>query len=121
MTVSTVTSASAGTKLATTTDTHIVGMTMVALPTSMADTTPLVLLDAAVAPTGAVPVAPILYAADLNNMVGQVTTVKPNVPLTPGMTTPVAPFALGKFGNAFAKGVWVQSCPANVSFSLTTG
>jgi hypothetical protein len=122
MTVSTITSASVGTKLATTTDAKVTGLT-VAVPTSMADaTTQLCLLDAAAAPALVGPSAP-LYAASLSDLTPVLFGIKPNIPLTPGMTAPAAPFSVGSFGTgrAFSNGVFVKSCPAGVTFSLTTG
>jgi hypothetical protein len=120
MTVIAVTSASVGTKLATVADTRITGITM-PLPTSMADATPLVLIDAAAAPSGAVPVPATLYAAGLGNLLGMITAVKPGVPLTPGMTAPVSPFSLGAMATHFSNGVFVQSCPTGATFNVTTG
>jgi hypothetical protein len=119
MTVIAVTSANVGTKLATAADTKITGITM-PLPTSVTDPTPLVLIDAAAAPTGTVPVPPVLYSANLLNLLDMITPLIPGVPLTPGITAPVSPFSLGAMAAHFTAGVYVQSCPAGATFNVTT-
>lgn len=120
MTVSTITSASAGTKLATGADTKIVSMTL-ATPASMSDDrTPLLLVDAAAASAG---YARTLYSADLRTLSSFVYGYRPGVALTPGTTAPIWPTTLigGTNSATFANGVFVQSCPTGTSFSLTTG
>jgi hypothetical protein len=45
---------------------------------------------------------------------------RPNVPLTPGLTAPTWPKALmGVNPIQFANGCFVQSCPANTTFTVT--
>jgi len=120
MTVTAVTSASVGTKLATTTDTKITGLT-IATPSSMADArTPLVLVDAAAAPTATSSPPKALYAADLNTLAPIIFAYRPGPSAPPGVTAPTSPWNLGGGGN-FTNGVFVVSCPANATFSLTTG
>lgn len=122
MTVIAVTSASAGTKLATASDVKITGLT-IAAPTSLADdATQLCLVDAATAADLANPVR-TLYAADFDSLVPSIYAVKPNGPsMAPGLTAPTFPMNLvSNAAIAFSKGIYVKSCPTGVSFSLTTG
>ena len=46
---------------------------------------------------------------------------RPNVPLTPGVTAPTWPKTLLGAGTVptFNNGCWVQSCPANMTFTVT--
>ena len=118
MTVLTVTSANVGTKLATTTDAHITGLTMTA-PTSMNDArTPLLLVDSATAPTG---LTPVLFNADLTTLGAFSFGYKQVGPLPVSGTSPTWPISFGAFATRFASGVFVVSCPTGASFSLTTG
>jgi hypothetical protein len=111
----TVTSASVGTALATVAGT-ISAFTM-AQPTSTStdDSTQLVLVDSAVAPTGPVP---ILYAANLRALACEYEP-RPGVALTPGMTAPTWPKSLSSIAISFSNGCWVQSCPANTTFTVS--
>ena len=119
MTVISVTTASIGTKLATVADTKITGLT-VAQPTSATDmTTPLTFTDAAAAPTGTTGFIRTLYNASVAAM--SLFGYKPGVSLSPGLTAPAWPLAAITNGNIpFINGVFVTSCPAGVTFSLTT-
>jgi hypothetical protein len=122
MTVVAITSASVGTKLATGADTHLVGLT-ITQPSSTADLlTPLTLVDAAGAPTAPVGFFRTLYSAPLLAL-SFLFGVKPTGPsMAPGLTPPAWPQSLFSALNIpFTNGVYVQSCPAGVTFSLTTG
>jgi hypothetical protein len=120
MTVIAITSANVGTKLATLSDTKITGLT-VATPTAGFDAkTPLALVDAAAAPTATSLPPHALYLADMATIGAQAFAYKPGPSAPPGVTAPVSPWNLGGGGN-FTNGVFVQSCPAGVTFSLTTG
>jgi hypothetical protein len=123
MTTSAIASAQAGTKLATSTDTKITGLTM-ALPTSMVDDrTQLCLVDAANAAALANPVR-TLFAADLVTLGAFSFGLKQLGPTSaPGITAPTWPMGLigGTQNIGFTNGVFVKSCPTGVSFSLTTG
>src|SRR5262245_32539250 len=121
MTVTAVTSASAGTKLATAADTKITGLTM-AVPTSMADDdTQLCLVDAAAAPTATSFPPRTIFAADLSTL-AFAFGFKQLGPLAQGGTPPAWPMDLIKTASIpFTNGVYVKSCPPGVSFSLTTG
>jgi hypothetical protein len=122
MTVVAVTSASVGTKLATSTDAHVTDLTM-ALPTSMSDDlTQLCLVDAAAAPTATSGPPRVLFAADLRTLASFAFGMKQLGPPYPagGLTPPAWPMDL-KLLASFVNGIFVQSCPAGVVFSLTTG
>jgi hypothetical protein len=83
-----------------------------------AGTRPLTLLDATVAN----PVGVTLYSALVSDLEAFLFAIKPaSVPVTPG--SPVAPPAGSLFMNAsipFANGLYVKSCPDNVTFTATT-
>jgi len=121
MTVVSVTSASVGTKLATAADTKITGITMTQ-PAAAANAdmnTPLTLLDAAAAPTQPGPVRTLFSAAQA--ALAFVFGVKPTAPsMAPGLTAPTWPAAITPYSMTFANGVWVASCPAGITFSVTT-
>ena len=121
LTVLSITSAAIGTKLATLTDAHITGLT-VTQPTAAADiNTPLTLVDAAAAPTGTSNPPHVLYSASLTALTF-LFGIKPNGPtLAPGLTPPTWPQGVITGSIPFANGVFVQNCPAGVTFSLTTG
>jgi hypothetical protein len=90
-----------------------------AQPTANSDmTTPLILVDAAAAPASAAaaafPPRTLFTGSGASLMPGN----KPNVPLTPGVTVPTWPIGLGVKGS-FANGIFVQSCPANMTFTVT--
>jgi hypothetical protein len=79
--------------------------------------TPLTLIDATVAN----PVGPTLFSALLGDL-SFIYGVKPtSVPITPGSPTGPAPGVFMVNGaTPFAKGLYVRSCPANVTFTATT-
>jgi hypothetical protein len=119
MTVVSITTASIGTKLATVADTKITGLTMTQ-PLATADvSTPLTLVDAAAAPTAPVGFIKTLFSAGLATL-AFVFGYKPGVSLSPGLTAPSWPQAILTGSIPFTNGVFVQSCPAGVTFSLTT-
>jgi len=119
MTVIAVTSANIGTKLATGADTKIVSITLNQPAANSDMNTPLVLIDAASAPTFSA--FKTLFSASLMTL-AFVFGYKPNWPGTPGLTAPAWPMSLGSAINAaFNSGVFVQNCPANVTFNVTTG
>jgi hypothetical protein len=120
MTVISVTTANVGTKLATAADTKITGLTMTQ-PSATADlSTPLTLVDAAAAPTSTSGFARILLSAAQSALMF-VFGVKPTGPsMAPGLTAPTWPAALVTGNIPFTSGVFVQSCPAGATFSLTT-
>ena|SRR5215472_1310176 len=120
MTVVAITAASVGTKLATAADTKITGLT-IAQPTATTDNnTPLTLLDAAAAPTGTSAFLRTLFNVALNSM-GFLFAYKPTGPsMAPGLTAPTWPQGLVTGNIPFTNGVYVASCPAGATFSLTT-
>ena len=119
MTVISVTTASIGTKLATVADTKITGLT-VAQPTSATDmATPLTFIDAAAAPAAPVGFFRTLFNASLATM-SFIFGYKPGVSLSPGLTAPTWPQAILTGSIPFTNGVFVTSCPAGATFSLTT-
>lgn len=122
MTVIAVTSALVGTKLATGADTKIIGITL-AQPTPTTDNnTPLTLVDAAAAPTVTSLPGRSVFSASVSTLCAFLFGWKPTWPGTPGLTAPVWPMSLGGNMNAgFTNGLFVQSCPANATFSVTTG
>lgn len=124
MTVSVITSSSVGSVLATGTDSHFVSLSL-ALPTSVADDrTPLTLVDANAAPTAAtLGYGRAIYSATLGTLLSFLFGWKSGIAGTPGLTPPAWPMSLGpaNMGNTFTKGIYVQSCPAGASFTLTTG
>jgi hypothetical protein len=116
----TVTSASVGTALVTGAGT-ITAFTMTQ-PTSAStdDSTPLTLLDQAAVPVGPQPPAKTLYSASLRALACEYEP-RPGVGLTPGMTAPTWPKTIVPAGIVipFTNGLWVQSCPANTTFTVT--
>jgi hypothetical protein len=111
-----VTSASVGTALVT--GAGSISAFTFTLPTSAAvdDTTQLVLVDAAAAPTGA---AKVLWAANLRAL-ACMNEPRPGLGLTPGLTAPTWPKTLmGATAIPFTNGCFVQSCPANTTFTVT--
>jgi hypothetical protein len=98
---------------------QITGITM-AQPTATSDmTTPLTLVDQAAAPANAAaaawPAHVLFSAPGAALMPGD----KPNVPLTPGLTAPTWPRSLGTMKLTFSNGIFVASCPANMTFTIT--
>jgi hypothetical protein len=78
--------------------------------------TPLTLIDA----TPENPVGPTLFSAFLGDLTF-IYSVKPNLPGTPGAPAGPGPGILLTNGVApFTKGLYVRSCPANVTFTATT-
>jgi hypothetical protein len=79
--------------------------------------TPLTLLDC----TAAAGVGPVLYSACLYDLEAFLYATKlASVPITPG--SPTAPAAGTMFAGgsiAFTQGLYVKSCPANVTFAFT--
>jgi len=120
MTVVSVTTASIGTKLATAADTKITGLT-VTQPVAGTDwSTPLTLIDAAAAPA-----APVGFFRTLFNAAMPALTflfgIKPTGPsMAPGLTAPTWPQGVVTGSIPFTAGVFVLSCPAGLTFSLTT-
>ena len=119
MTVIPVTTASIGTKLATVADTKITGLT-VTQPSATADmNTPLTFIDAAAAPVAPVGFFRTLFNASLTAL-SFIFWYKPGTSLSPGLTAPAWPQAIVTGSIPFTNGVFVTSCPAGVTFSLTT-
>lgn len=79
--------------------------------------TPLTLLDA-----GASGAGPVLFSASVADLSAAAYAVKPNsVPVTPGgPTAPPAGTIMAGGNQPFAQGLYVKSCPANVTFTATT-
>lgn len=117
MTVSSVTSASAGTKLSTGADTKVTGITMTQ-PSSTADLyTSLTLVDAAVTPIGSFRALYNAYLLALSFVFGN----KPSGPsVAPGLTAPTWPQTISSYPLVFSSGLFVLSCPSGVTFSITT-
>jgi hypothetical protein len=117
----TVTSASVGTVL-TAGAGSITAFTM-AQPTSAStdESTPLTLVDAAAAPTGPTPPPHTIFSADLIAL-ACLNEPRPGVALTPGMTAPTWPknvLGPAAISIPFTNGCFVQSCPANTTFTVT--
>lgn len=116
----TVNAAAVGTALATGAGT-ITAFTM-AQPTSAStdDSTPLTLVDAAAAPTGTSSPPRTLFSASLRTL-AFVYEPRPGVALTPGTTAPTWPKTIVPAGTipSFTNGCFVQSCPANMTFTVT--
>jgi hypothetical protein len=115
----TVTSAAVGTALATGAGT-ITAFTM-AQPTATStdESTPLTLVDAAAAPTAISSPARTLFAASLRTLACEYEP-RPGIALTPGTTAPTWPKSLmGTMSIPFTNGCYVQSCPANTTFTVT--
>jgi hypothetical protein len=90
-------------------------------PTSTAtdDRTQLILVDAAAAPTPISSPPKVLYAANLIALSGM-NEPRPGIGLTPGLTAPTWPKTLMSANPIpFVNGCFVQSCPANVTFTVT--
>lgn len=120
MTVTAITTASIGTKLATGADTKITGLT-ITQPAVGADGNALVLADLAAAPTGTTGFFRTLYFAFLSALTF-IYGVKPTGPsMAPGLTAPTWPQAILTGNIPFTNGVFVLNCPTGVTFSLTTG
>lgn len=116
----TVTSASVGTALVTGAGTISAFTLTEPTSTSTDDSTPLTLIDAAAAPTGAPPVPHTLFSASLRALASMYEP-RPGVALTPGLTAPTWPKTLMAATQAipFTNGCFVQSCPANVTFTVS--
>ncbi len=116
----TVTSASVGTAIATGAGT-ITAFTM-NQPTSASvdDSTPLTLVDAAAAPTATSPPPRVLFSASLRALACEYEP-RPGVALTPGATGPTWPKSILPAGvvPSFVNGCFVQSCPGNMTFTVT--
>jgi hypothetical protein len=115
----TVTSASVGTALVAVAGT-ISAFTMTQ-PTATAtdDQTPLTLVDAAAAPTPTSSPPRVLFSANLRTLESYLFEPRPGVGLTPGMTAPTWPKSVSPFALPFSNGCFVQSCPANVTFTVS--
>jgi hypothetical protein len=122
LTVISVTSANVGTKLATGADTKITGITITQPPANADQQTPLTLLDLAAAPAGPTySFARTLFNAALSAF-GFLYAYKPVGPsMAPGLTNPSWPQAFLTGNIPFTNGIYVASCPAGVTFSITTG
>jgi hypothetical protein len=117
----TVTSASVGTVLATGAGTITAFTLTQPTSTQVDDTTPLTLVDAAAAPTGPTPPPRTIFSANMRAL-ACLNEPRPGVGLTPGMTAPTWPKnVVGPAASAipFSSGCFVQSCPANVTFTVT--
>ena len=121
MTTVTVDSTKVGTKLATGADVKITGLTL-AQPTSFNDDrTQLCLVDAAAAPTPTSLPPRTLYAVDLTTLAAM-NWYTPGITMAPGITGPTGKWPADLKGvGSFSNGVFVKSCPAGTSFTLTTG
>jgi hypothetical protein len=86
--------------------------------TSIDDSTQLVLVDAAAAPTASSPPPRTLYAASLRAL-ACLNEPRPGVALTPGTTAPTWPKSLSSISIPFTNGCFVKSCPANVTFTVS--
>lgn len=114
-----VTSASVGTALTSGAGTITAFTLTQPTATSVDDFTPLTLVDAAAAPTGPTPPPRTLFSASLRAL-ACLYEPRPGVGLTPGITAPTWPKTLmGATPIAFSNGCYVQSCPANVTFTVT--
>ena len=110
MTVYSVDSTKVGTSLVTGAG-SLTAMAVTVLPTSNDQVTPVCITDG--------PGGPTIYSATMLAM-SFLFEPRPNVALTPGTTAPTYPRALmGTHAVPFANGLYVQSCPANISLSLT--
>jgi hypothetical protein len=117
----TVTSASVGTAL-TVGAGSITAFTMTQPTSASVDmSTPLTLVDAGAAPAGPTPPPHTIFSANLIAL-ACLNEPRPGVGLTPGMTAPVWPKnVLGPAAVSipFTNGCFVQSCPANTTFTVT--
>lgn len=86
------------------------------IPLNADDKTPLTLIDA----VPANPVGPLLFSARVSDL-GFLYMLKPNsVPLPPDVpAAPPAGTVMAGQNIAFTKGLYVASCPANVTFTAT--
>jgi hypothetical protein len=117
----TVTSASVGTALATGAGTITAFTLTQPTATAVDDSTPLTLVDAAAVVAGPVPPARTIFSASLRAL-ACLNEPRPGVGLTPGMTAPTWPKnVLGPAAVSipFTNGCFVQSCPANTTFTVT--
>jgi hypothetical protein len=113
----TVNAAAIGTVLATGVGT-ITGLTITQPAVgAITDTvTPITLLDAAAAP---IRFAPTLFSATMAAL-AFLWDQKPGMTLSPGLTPVTWPRSLGTFTTPRVNGVYVASCPAGVTLTLTT-
>jgi hypothetical protein len=79
--------------------------------------TPLTLLDLAAAPVAGVP-PKVIWSGCLAAL-EYMFEPKPNIPLTPSLTATAWPRSVTPLQMAFATGLYVASCPANVTFTVT--
>lgn len=115
MTVSAITSANAGTAVVSGAG-AITGLTVtLPLPSNADGATQLALLDAAAAPSG---FARTLFAAALPSLayLFEPRSVNP----IGGTATPPGNTLIKNANITFSNGIYVKSCPANMTFSLTT-
>jgi hypothetical protein len=119
--MATITSAQVGTAVASGTGTFS-ALSVTMPPAANADlSTQMVLLDATPATLAAGKPAPILYAARFSDLLAFIYGWKPNsIPGVPGAPTRQAVGTLMTAGAiAFKNGLYVLSCPANVTFTST--
>lgn len=115
----TVTSASVGTALTTGAGTITAFTFTQPTSASVDDITPLTLVDAAAAPTGPVAAPRTLFSASLRALASMYEP-RPGIGLTPGLTAPTWPkTVMGATPIPFTNGCYVQSCPANTTFTVT--
>src|SRR5215472_3796009 len=70
-----------------------------------------------VLPSGVQPPSRVLYSASLRALASEYEP-RPAVPLTPGVTAPTWPKSLCPFTLNVTAGIFVLSCPANLTFSI---
>jgi hypothetical protein len=80
---------------------------------------PVVLLDEAAPPASVQAAAFPPRTLFSSNAAGLVPGDKPGVPFVSGVTAPTWPRSLGTMSLSFSHGIYVQSCPANVTFTIT--
>lgn len=114
----TVTSASVGTALATGAGTISAFTFTQPTSASVDDSTPLTLVDAAAATPGLVAPPRTLFSASLRAL-ACMNEPRPGVGLTPGTTAPTWPKSVSSIAIPFSNGCFVQSCPANTTFTVT--
>jgi hypothetical protein len=117
MTASSITSAQAGTAVVAAAG-SLKGLAITVPIAANADhKTPLTLIDS----TAALAAGPLLFSARLSDLESFMFMTKPSsVPVTPGGPTAQPPGTLFLGAIPFANGLYVQSCPANVTFTATT-
>jgi hypothetical protein len=120
----TVTSASVGTVLKAGAGTITAFTLTQPTATQVDDTTPLTLLDIAAAPANINPPYPprTIFSANMRAL-ASLYEPRPGIGLTPGLTAPTWPKnVLGPAAVSipFSNGCYVASCPANVTFTVTT-